>query len=105
MRDRLLGGRIRTSTVILALLFIVTLVVYLLVRPVPAGVTEGRQPPAGRSSTTTSAPPQPTPSPTTTRPRPRTPAPTATQTAPHPTPTTTPSPSSTPTAGVSSPTP
>jgi hypothetical protein len=105
MRQRLFGGRIRTSTLILALLFIVTLVAYILVRPVPAAVTDTRRPATTRASTTPSAPSRPTPSPTATPAEPaRTAAPTATGNGPGGTPATPPSPPNT-TTGVASPTP
>jgi hypothetical protein len=38
MRARVLRGRVRTSTMLLALVFLLTLATYLLVRPVPASV-------------------------------------------------------------------
>jgi hypothetical protein len=41
----LLRGRVRTSTVLLTLVFLVAFVMYLLVRPVPASVA-GTSPPA-----------------------------------------------------------
>jgi cytoskeletal protein RodZ len=54
----LLRGRIRLSTVLIALVFIVTLATYLLVRPVPASSS-------GNSvSTPSSVTSQPTPTPT-----------------------------------------
>jgi hypothetical protein len=45
MPARLLHGRVRTSTVLLTLVFLVALVTYLLVRPVPASVA-GTSPPS-----------------------------------------------------------
>lgn len=45
MPARLLRGRVRTSTVLLTLVFLVAFVMYLLVRPVPATVT-GTSPPS-----------------------------------------------------------
>jgi hypothetical protein len=74
MPEHLLGGRLRTSTALVALLFVVTLVTYLLVRPVPASVAH-KDPsvptqPSSRPSTTP---------PLTTRPRrPQTPRPSVT---------------------------
>jgi hypothetical protein len=44
MRARVLGGRVRTSTVLLALVFLLTLATYLLVRPVPASVAATASP-------------------------------------------------------------
>jgi hypothetical protein len=38
MRARVPRGRVRTSTVLLALVFLLTLATYFLVRPVPASV-------------------------------------------------------------------
>jgi hypothetical protein len=43
MRGHLLGGRVRLSTVIIAAVFLITLVVYLLVRPVPPSVANQRK--------------------------------------------------------------
>jgi hypothetical protein len=81
MAKHLLHGRIRLSTVLIALLFIATLTTYLLVRPIPAS-TAGTNPPASPSPTR-----QPPPTPAATSPAPTT-------TTPHPThtPTATPSP-------------
>jgi hypothetical protein len=45
MPARLLRGRVRTSTVLLTLVFLVAFVMYLLVRPVPATVA-GTSPPS-----------------------------------------------------------
>jgi hypothetical protein len=58
------GGRIRTSTALLILVFVITLVTYLLVRPVPASISNSR-PPASTPApdrSTTRAPQSPTPS-------------------------------------------
>jgi hypothetical protein len=81
MPGHLLGGQVRLSTVLITLVFIVTLATYLLVRPVPAS---GTDPPA---------PPSPTSQPSK--------LPAQTPTPASPTPTTTPRPSHTPTASPS----
>ena len=46
------GGRLRTSTVVLSLLFVATLILYLLVRPVPV-TSQGSQGGSAPQSTTT----------------------------------------------------
>jgi hypothetical protein len=40
MRRSLLGGRARTSTVLVALVFVAALVTYILVRPLPASIAK-----------------------------------------------------------------
>jgi hypothetical protein len=57
MRQHLFGGRVRVSTVIVAVVFLIALVTYLLVRPVPASIAQKNQAPK------TSAPPKPASSP------------------------------------------
>jgi hypothetical protein len=91
MAKHLLRGRIRLSTVLIALLFILTLTTYLLVRPMPASV-------AG-TGTGPSLPPSPAsrPSPTSTPAA----SPTPTATTPHPT--RTPKAAPSPTADANSP--
>ena len=59
-----LFGRFRTSTVLLAVVFVLTLSAYLLVRPIPASIQQQNQPPAPTSTL-----------PPARRPTPRTPAP------------------------------
>jgi hypothetical protein len=44
MPARLLRGRVRTSTVLLTLVFLIAFVMYLLVRPVPASVARPSPP-------------------------------------------------------------
>jgi hypothetical protein len=83
MAKHLLGGHLRLSTLLIALVFIVTLTTYLLVRPVPAAGTDP------------TAPPSPTGQPSKTPARTPTPA--------SPTPTEAPSPSHIPTASPSPP--
>jgi len=56
MRQYLFGGRVRVSTVIIAVVFLIALVTYLLVRPVPASIAQKNQAPKS------SAPPQAPPS-------------------------------------------
>lgn len=65
--SHLFGGRVRTSTVVLALVFLIALATYLLVRPVPASVARTQVP---SSPTATSGPSK------SVRPSSRSPAPT-----------------------------
>jgi hypothetical protein len=58
MRVLTLAGRIRMSTALIALLFVITLATYLLVRPLPASL-ENKKPPA--SPTTKQQRPVPRP--------------------------------------------
>jgi hypothetical protein len=100
MRQYLLGGRVRTSTVLVALVFIITLVIYLLVRPVPASIAGG-QPTRSASPTIrpaeTAVPTTTGPAPTSVAPRPTvsrtgSPSPSGAPTSPLPTPTPAPTP-------------
>jgi len=70
MRQYLFGGRVRVSTVIIAVVFLIALVTYLLVRPVPASIAQKNQAPessappkAPPSSEARTAPPSSTPQP------------------------------------------
>jgi hypothetical protein len=55
MRQHLFGGRVRVSTLIIALVFLIALVTYLLVRPVPASIAQKNQTP--KRSAPAKAPP------------------------------------------------
>lgn len=59
MRQRLFGGQIRTSTVILLFVFVLTLVAYLLVRPDPTKAQWSGQPAPPNPCTITTATPPP----------------------------------------------
>jgi hypothetical protein len=87
MPRHLLRGRLRLSTVLIALVFIATLAIYLRVRPTPASGTDLPTPSSPTSQAPTTAPPTQTPTPAVAS---RTPT-----TAPSPShiPTTSPSPS------------
>ena len=84
--------RPRTSTIALTVLFLAVLVLYYLVRPVPAAQVTGPQPTYSPTQVPSTAPPAPTPT--------RSPSPSR---SPHPsrTPTPTPSSSATPSASPS----
>lgn len=71
MRRHLLNGRVRTSTVVLTLVFLLVLVTYLLVRPDPKAIADTgpatRRTPAATPSKSFSPPPSPTASPSPSR--------------------------------------